>query len=242
MTGMSGGRWCAFICGVAILCSTILTVSDGQLNGAEKIISETLFSSDAMRGGAPDGWQLLENKGTANLGLEKYEDGYALHLKSDSSSSFGIRKELSLVAGEYPFLNWQWKAITLPAGGDVRKSDTDDQALQLYVAFEATGWPAKLNTPVIGYIWDSECPKGTEVTSPQPLAGKVRYIVLRDKTDALDTWCTEKRNVFDDYRKLFPDIEGGNPRDINGISIMINSQHTKSEAEGFISHVYFSRE
>ncbi|HOO90842.1 MAG TPA: DUF3047 domain-containing protein, partial [Syntrophales bacterium] len=135
-----------------------------------------------------------------------------------------------------------WKVAKLPAGADVRNADTDDQAIQIYVAFKPTGWPAKLKTPTIGYIWDVECPKDTVVTSQQTLADKVRYIVIRDKSDTLNEWYEEKRNLMEDYKKLFPDIDEGQPRDIIGISFYINSQHTKSEAESYIHNVRFSRE
>ena len=87
-----------------------------------------------------------------------------------------------------------------------------------------------------------ECPKDTFVTSAQPLAGKVRYVVLRNKNDALETWFGEKRNLEEDYRKLFPDIDGGQPRDVKGISFYINSQNTKSEAESYLYNVHFSRD
>ncbi len=204
-------------------------------------VAITTITSDTLEQGAPPGWELKKSKGTPNLAIEKTDFGYALHLKSDSSTSYGIAKELKMSKGEYPFLNWKWKVNKLPVGGDVRKSDTDDQAIQIYIAFEETGWPAKVNTPLIGYIWDNEGPKGTTVTSTQPLAGKVRYIVVRDKTDTLGEWYTEKRNVFDDYKTLFPDIDGGTPRDIKGISVYINSQHTKSEAESYLADVFFSK-
>ncbi len=85
-----------------------------------------------------------------------------------------------------------------------------------------------------------ECPKDTFVTSAQPFAGKVRYVVLKNKEDALNTWFPEKRNLEQDYRKLFPDIDDGQPRDIEGISFYINSQNTKSEAESYIYNVHFS--
>ncbi|MBW2600265.1 MAG: DUF3047 domain-containing protein, partial [Deltaproteobacteria bacterium] len=114
--------------------------------------------------------------------------------------------------------------------------------IQIYVAFKPTGWPAKLKTPTIGYIWGVECPKDTVVTSQQPFAGKVRYIVIRNKSDTLNKWYQEKRNLEEDYKKLFPDIDGGQPRDIEGISFYINSQHTKSEAESYIYNVRFSRD
>ncbi len=200
------------------------------------------FESGEMKDGAPVGWELVEKGGTPNLVLEKQGTHYALHLKSDRRSSFGIKKEINLKVGEYSFLNWDWRALRLPDGADVRNADTDDQAIQVYVGFEPTGWPAKLNTPVIGYIWDVECPKGSMVTSSQLFAGKVRHIVLRNKSDTLGQWYREKRNLAEDFRKLFPDIDGGKPRDINGIVVYIDSQDTESEAESSIYNIRFSKE
>ena len=200
------------------------------------------FESGEMKKGAPLGWKLVEKGGTPNLFLEKHDTRYALHLRSDNRSSFGIKKEIDLKAGAYPFLSWEWKVHRLPDGADVRNADTDDQAIQVYVGFAPTGWPAKLNTPVIGYIWGVECPKESIVTSSQLFAGKIRYIVLRNRDDTLGQWYSEKRNLEEDFRKLFPDVDNGNPRDIKGIMFYINSQNTHSEAESSIYNVRLSKE
>jgi len=234
LRGQSGLAWCA----IAVACLLLATGSAG----ADDTIVVTNFTSDKLVDSAPAGWKLEQKGGTLNLAVEKRDDTFVLHLKSDSTSSYGIAREIEIKAETYPFLAWKWKVEKLPAGGDVRSAGTDDQAVQVYVLFEETGWPAKLKTPIVAYIWDNECPKGTVVTSPQPFAEKVRYVVLRDKTDRLGTWFTEKRNVFDDYMKLFPDIDGGKPRNIKAISLYINSQHTKSEAESYIGEMYFSKD
>ena len=220
----------------------ILTLPGAIIAGGDNSLTVAGFDSEKMEKGAPSGWDLVEKRGVTNLVLERVDDRYALHMKSDSESSFGIKKEIQVKRGEYPFLSWEWKVAKLPTDADIRKADTDDQAIQIYVAFKSTGWPAKLNTPTIGYIWGVECPKDTVVTSQQPLAGKVRYIVLRNKSDKLNEWYPEKRNLEEDYKKLFPDIDGGRPRDIEGISFYINSQHTKSEAESYVYNVRFSRD
>jgi len=220
----------------------ILTFAGAVTASEDNILTVAGFDSEKMKKGAPSGWELVDKAGVVNLNLEKVDDSYALHMTSSSKSSFGIKKEMEVKTVEYPFLSWEWKVAKLPTGADVRKSDTDDQAIQIYVAFEPTGWPAKLKTPTIGYIWGVECPKDTIVTSPQPLASKVRYIVLRNKTDELNKWYHQKQNIKEDYKKLFPDIDGGQPLDIEGISFYINSQHTKSEAESYIYDVRFSRD
>ena len=78
--------------------------------------------------------------------------------------------------------------------------------------------------------------------SPKVGADKLRYVVSRNGTDQMDTWYTEKRNIYADYRRLFKDVSGGEPRGpTKGIALYIDSQDTKSQAEGQIGEVYFSR-
>lgn len=198
------------------------------------------FSSAELVRGVPPGWVLDRKAGTVNLRLEKAGEDFIVHLVSDRKSSFGIKRELHVDLWEYPFLNWRWKAVRLPRGGDVRKAATDDQAVQLYVAFTATGFPAVLNTPTIGYIWDNEAPRGWTGRSDQIGGGKLRYVVLRNKADSVGEWYAESRNIQEDFRKLFRDLKGLSAVTY-GIQLHINSQYTKSAAEGCIGDVYFSR-
>jgi hypothetical protein len=192
--------------------------------------------------GFPSGWRLEKNRGNVSMKLVMIGDSIYLQMASDDHSSFGIKRELSVNLKEYPYLNWTWMAKRLPVGGDIRKANTDDQAAQLYVGLPAIGFPKKLNTPIVGYIWDSEAPKNLATRSPKHFLGKIRYIVIRNKTDHLGHWYTEKRNIYEDYRRLFKDIKGGEPQaNTEGILLMINSHYTKSSAESLIGNIYFSR-
>jgi hypothetical protein len=213
--------------------------------GASAAENETIpaahFASAELVRGVPPGWALDRKAGTVNLRLEKAGEDFIVRLASDRKSSFGIKRELHVDLKEYPFLNWRWKAVRLPRGGDVRKAATDDQAVQLYVAFPATGFPAALNTPIIGYIWDNEAPRGWTGRSEQIGGGKLRYVVVRNKTDLVGEWHAESRNLYEDFRKLFRDLKGVNTV-THGIQFHINSQYTKSDAEGCIGDVFFSRQ
>lgn len=209
---------------------------------APEIIPVTRFTSAAMPGGIPEGWSLEKKTGYPLLKLEKDDISYYLHLNSAGDSSFGVRKEVRVDVKNYPVLSWRWKAAKLPRGGDVRKPSVDDQALQIYVAFKETGFLG-INTPIIGYIWDNEAPKGWSGRSPQIGGDKIRYIVLRNKADNLDQWYTEKRSIYQDYKTLFPDIKNIETQTLTtGLQIYINSQRTKSPAEGMIADIYFSNE
>lgn len=207
------------------------------------IIPVAKFTSPALPGGAPEGWSLEKKTGKPSMIMEKDGDTFYLHLISLGDSSFGIRKEAKVDVKKFPILRWRWKVNKLPLGGDVRKSSVDDQAVQIYIAFRETGFSRLLNPPIIGYIWDNEAPKGWTGKSMQIGGSKVRYIVLRNKTDKTGNWYTERRNIYQDYKKLFNDIKGGEPQELTtGLQIYINSQRTKSPAESLIGEIYFSDE
>ncbi|MCX5846709.1 MAG: DUF3047 domain-containing protein [Deltaproteobacteria bacterium] len=200
------------------------------------------FNSAQMEKGAPTEWLLDRRRGTPFLKLEKGSEGYCLHMRSNNESSFGVKRGIKVDIKEYPYLHWRWKVDRLPDGGDVRKTDTDDQAVQLYVAFTPTGFPAALNTPVLGYIWDNEAPKGWTGRSKQIGGGKLKYVVVRNKTDQLGQWYTEKRNIYEDSKKLLKESKGGEtPGLTHGVQFYINSQNTRSAAESYICEVYFSK-
>ena len=211
-----------------------------KLRGTD-IVRVAGFDSAQMQNGVPTGWLLDIKKGEPALSLERGSQIYYLHMKSNESS-YGIKNGLKVDIKEYPYLNWRWKVTKLPDGGDVRKSDTDDQAMQIYVAFTPTGFPEALNTPVLGYIWDNEAPKGWTGRSSSIGGGKLRYVVVRNKTDRLGHWYTEKRNIYEDYKKLLKDVECADPAGVtHGVEFYINSQNTKSAAESYIGDVYFSK-
>jgi hypothetical protein len=183
----------------------------------------------ALDGDTPKGFTKEIKEGQPQVALE---NGF-LRLSSNKTS-FGFKREVKASIKKYPYLNWSWQARRLPRGGDFRKRETDDQAGQLYVLFPR--FPAKVNTLMVGYLWESEVPKGTSGTSTA--WSKLKYIVLRDKTDPLGTWYRESRNVYEDFKRLF----GEEPPDLGAVALYINSQHTGSEAEILYGPIYFTRE
>ena len=207
------------------------------------VIPVTRFRSVDMTGGAPAGWVWDKKAGTPTMKIGKDGTNYYMHLFSQGNTSFGLRTSARVNVKDFPIISWRWKVNKLPAGGDVRKKEADDQALQVYVAFKETGFPAVLNTPVVGYIWDNEAPKGWSGRSKQIGGDKLRYVVLRNKTDKTGQWYTERRNIYEDYKRLFADINGGEPLGVTtGVQVHINTQRTKNSAEGMIGDIFFSSE
>src|SRR3970282_1566995 len=84
--------------------------------------------------GIPDGWK-GQNWGSPAYEMTVTEGSpKVLHLKSQNEGST-IVKEVKINVKETPILEWQWKAVVLPAGGDSRKKGAAAQAAQIYGEF-----------------------------------------------------------------------------------------------------------
>jgi len=66
----------------------------------------------------------------------------------------------------------------------------------------------------------------------------VHYIVVRSGSADLGKWITEKRNVLEDYKKIY----GESPSEAAGvITLSINSQNTGSRAESLFGKILFRK-
>ena len=190
--------------------------------------------------GVPAGWQVQRHRGEPEPVLEKLGGRFRLRLASRGDMAWGIQKKIHVDLREYPCLQWTWRAARLPRGGDVRHRETDDQALQLYVVFPGTGLTGRFSRTALAYVWENRAPKGLVASSPQPSMKRVRYIVLRNRTDPLGAWVTEKRDILEDASALFRDLGLGEPPPAEGILLFINTHKTGDEAEGHIGDIFFS--
>lgn len=196
---------CGLWCGLA-----------GSSWGQEVVLADFTREQNTV----PQGWELSVKAGTPQLQLVADADGQALHLRSEQAS-FALQRKERFLLQDHPVLTWQWKVTQLPEGGDFRRPRSDDQAAQLIVAFS----PSRF----LSYIWDSTVPQGTTGQAPAPPFRRILALVMQSGPQALDTWITERRNLVQDYTRLF----GEAPEAIEGLRIQINSQHTRSHAEAY---------
>jgi hypothetical protein len=133
------------------LCYVIIVVllaSVGAWADDQMVVADFSLGVDAK--GVPKGWQLKEKSGQADFSIVIDDGLHALLLRS-ANTSFSIQKEVKLDVKQDPILSWKWKVTELPKGGDFRRSKTDDQAAQLFLAFT--------KTKAIVYIWDTTAPQ-----------------------------------------------------------------------------------
>jgi DUF3047 family protein len=185
--------------------------------------------------GIPGDWK-PQNWGQAAYDFEIVADNDqpVLHLKSKGDSSTisrDLRGQFNL--SETPVLAWSWKVITLPTGANACQKSTDDEAAQVYVAW--LRFPEKVRSLIIGYIWDSTARVGTICKSQK--TGTVTYVVLRSGRGELGKSITERRNVVEDFRKIY----GEAPENLTALSLSIDSDDTASSAESFFGRIAFTQ-
>ena len=218
----------------SVLAVLLLAAATAAMGQGTQVVVEDWSKTPVGQKGVPNGWR------TQSWGSPKYEfevvsesPTRALHLVSNGDSST-INKEVKIDCKDYPILHWRWKAVELPKGGDARKKATDDEALQLYVTFPR--FPNAVRSRIIGYIWDTAAPAGAIFKSQK--TGLVTYVVMRSGEADLGKWLTETRNVCDDYRKIY----GEEPDEkVEAVSVGIDSDDTRSRAEGYVGDIAFLR-
>jgi len=185
--------------------------------------------------GLPPSWKAQSwGSPTYTWSIVMDEDRRALHMKSVNEGSLASRDIKGKVnPKDMPIIEWSWKAVTLPKGADSCKKATDDQAIQLYVVWPR--FPEAVRSRVLGYVWDTTEPVGTVCKSEK--TGTVTYFVIRSGTADLGKWLTERRNVCEDYKKVYnEDCE--QPA---AVSVAIDSNDTGSTAESLVGAIFFKR-
>jgi hypothetical protein len=215
---------------LAVACAVVATAW-----AAARVVVEDWRSYPLGTRGIPRDWK-EQNWGKPAYDFEIVsDDGQpALHLRSKGDSST-ISRDLkaSVDVNETSILEWRWKVITLPTGGNACQQSTDDEAAQVYVAWLRS--PEAVRSRIIGYVWDSTAPAGTICKSQK--TSTVTYVVLRSGSGELGKWITERRNVVEDFRKIY----GEAPDNPTALSLGIDSDDTRSSAESFIGPTVFTR-
>jgi Protein of unknown function (DUF3047) len=212
---------------------TGLLVAGPALAGPAVVLEDWTTQPLGARG-IPGGWRGQAWGGPAyDLTVELDGEVRVLRLRSRNEGSTitkEIRGQVDLRAT--PILEWRWKAVELPAGGDSRRKAADDQAAQLFVVWPRS--PEFLRSRILGYVWDTAAPAGTIVRSEK--TGTVTYIVIRTGPADLGRWVTERRNVLEDYRRIF----GEEPEAPGAIALSIDTNDTHTRAESFMGLIRFT--
>jgi hypothetical protein len=183
--------------------------------------------------GIPLGWEKFETLGghaEYDFTVVQDEGRRALDMKAAGDHST-IMREVRVDLRTSPILVWQWKAVRLPRGADLRERVTSDAAGHLFVAWPR--FPTLLRSRLIGYVWDPDLPVGSVVKSRK--TGTVTFVIVRSGEQGLGQWTGEARDVVEDYRMIF----GEPPPNPRAIALSIDTNDTHSTAETLFGRIAF---
>ena len=183
--------------------------------------------------GIPAGWRAYETIGgrpVYDFTIVEDEGHRGLHLRSRGDHST-IARRLRISLKATPLLEWSWKMAQFPAGADLRRKETSDLSGHLFVVWPRQ--PAMLRSRLIGYVWDEKIPADT--VEPSRKTGTVTFVVVRSGPADASTWVTERRNVAEDYRRIY----GEEPEDAGAVALSIDTNDTRSTAEALFGAIAF---
>ena len=221
----------------AVIGVFVLLAVAGVATAADQVVIEDWKAYPLGTTGLPGDWK-PQNWGTPhyeNLKIVEDEGRRALYMKSANDSST-INKEIKgkVRLKDTPMLEWQWKSSVLPKGGNSCKKATDDQAGQIFLVWPR--FPEAVRSRIIGYVWDTTQPVGTICKSEK--TGTVTYVVVHSGPADLSKWVTEKRNVVEDFRKIY----GEAPDEPSVLSLSIDSNDTNTSSEAMYGPIVFKKQ
>ncbi|MDY7031921.1 MAG: DUF3047 domain-containing protein [Thermodesulfobacteriota bacterium] len=182
--------------------------------------------------GRIEGWETKIFNGETHYRIIEIDGLRALYAHSQASAS-GLVKKIRIDLEKYPFLNWSWRVERRPGTLDELTKAGDDYGARVYVVVH--GGLFFWNTKAVNYVWANKSPKGH--TWPNAYASKnAMMMALRSKEDNSSTWYFEKRNVREDFRKLF----GEETRSIDAVALMTDTDDSKEQAISYYGDIFFS--
>jgi hypothetical protein len=156
--------------------------------------------------------------------VESVEGRHVLHARYAAEAITIGRKVANWNLDEYPILQWRWKAVTLPRGGNERHSRTNDSAAGVYVIWDV-GFPFRVEG--IKYAWSTTIDVGGRYS--KRLAHD-QLLVVESGTQRAGTWVTVRVDVRA-HRKKFFDEDAAEPPD--GIAVLTDADATASSASAY---------
>jgi Protein of unknown function (DUF3047) len=122
-------------------------------------------------------------------------------------------------------ISWQWRAVTLPKGGDECAGGREDSAAVVYLT-----WKGGLKWYTIKDVWSAVGKVGA-ICDRKRNPFVAQDTVILESGGPLNVWRTETIDLKQEFRRHFDD---GNPNgdvpDFVGVGIMTDGDQTKSES------------
>jgi hypothetical protein len=205
-----------------MLLSLFLIATDVQAQPTEVLI-------DDFENGLAPGWSVQSFVGFNDYRLAMDGSNHVMLAESRATAS-SLYFKTNIDLKEYPVLSWRWKIESTVSGGDVRFKKSDDYPARIYVVFPHWYYP---KTRSINYIWANQLPRGE--VAPSPYTENSQMVAIESGNGKAGEWLLEKRNVYEDYRRIFAEEPGR----VGTIAIMTDSDDTGTSARAWYDDIRF---
>ncbi|GMR05620.1 MAG: DUF3047 domain-containing protein [Gammaproteobacteria bacterium] len=177
-------------------------------------------------------WGEKSFKGNTSYQVVDLDGEQVLQALSLASAS-GLYKKRHINLKITPYLNWRWRIENRIDSGDETTKSGDDYAARIYLIID--GGLLFWKTSALSYVWANAAVKGS--TWDNAYAGKsVKMLALRSAGDVTKKWLTEKRNVYEDLKKVF----GKEISTIDAVAVMTDTDNSGSKAKSYYANIFFS--
>ena len=170
-------------------------------------------------GGLPRGWEGSGGVAGSVYSIEREPNGNAYLKASSHDDGVQLGVEVQADARNGLTLSWRWRVWDLPVGGDERRVETMDSAAAVYAVFGSRVLPR-----VIKYVWSTTVPAGTVLRHPR--SGRMAIVVIASGAERLGDWRVVRRDLTEDYRRLF----GGEAGRLRAVGVKSDSDSTSGAA------------
>jgi len=199
--------------------------------------SDTIVLVDNFNEGNLNDWEGRKSDFSDIYEIAELDDEHFLSARSLDSHNF-IIKSFKVDIVKFPYLNWKWRALSLPVNGDESRKETCDVAASVNVVLRASKWRPR----TIKYSWSTTLPVDSCFVSPFSMwPARADVKVIKSGGEELGNWRAEKVNVLEDYKKFYKKEKVASFV-IEAIVIMTDSDNTESPSAADYDDIFFSHE
>lgn len=153
------------------------------------------------------------------------EGGNKMLMAQSVASASALGRITRFDTGQFSTLEWRWRIEDIIENGNALVPGANDHAAGVYVLFARGKLPWQVD--VVEYIWANALPRGQ--LANHPTEKNIRLVALESGRQLARRWVSERRNLAEDYRKLFQ----RDPPRVVAIAIMTDTDQTGANATAY---------
>ena len=161
--------------------------------------------------------------------------GFVIEATAQSSVT-ALTRTVSIDPRQFPLLEWSWKISDVIESARLDEKKRDDAPVRVIISFGTDLMRGGLPKGSLCYLWATN--EAKESLIPNPYNRGIMAIVAESGREGVGGWRDYRRNVLVDYKNAF----GEEPGLIRAVTLLSDSDNTKTSVQGWYGPIGFSRE